>query len=757
MESAGEFLLKESRRRRLKNALIKYCVMSGGILVLMMLALIFFYLLYVVTPIFSSPSVKNVQRYSVPLSSDFQPLAFDTYDNVLFQATQSGILIAQSFPHDRNEATIMGEAHPSFEVASWVANSGEMKGGAFLGVDHSVQFLKPTLKQSTISSKKTNTSLTQTSVLSHQTSASSRSPVQWHSLFEGHSFQDPTFTFSRLVASSFDETQGTVIGKTISGQWKVLRVTSEQDQKSKWTIQADSLPMLPSVVVQWILTPNGHTLYALTAQTIYVVDLSRNQPKLRDTLSMKTPMQFRQMALLSGGESLLTLTNNHQLFRWFETVNQGQRQWVQAQSYRIEKQPIRHILTDQNKKNFYVFYLDGTMSGYYATQNTALFSKGLFASSPNSVLLSNNGQDVWAETDFQWHQFRLKNAYSELSGSSLFQKTWYEHYEQPDYVWQPKSDPENREPKFSLLPLLSGTLKATVIAMIFAIPLSVLGAIYTAYFMSVKVRHIVKPTIELMEALPTVILGFLAGIWLAPIIEMHMIGVISFLILSPMLMLSVGGIWGSLPNYWRHKIPNGFHVALLMPMLILLGWGCLHWGNDLETWLFGQDVIRYVDRELGVGYEQRNALVVGIAMGFAVIPTIFTIAEDAIHSVPNHLVKGSLALGATHWQTLTRVVLLTASPGIFSAIIMGVGRAIGETMIVIMATGNTPIMDWNILHGLRSLAASIAIEMPESDVGSAHYRVLFLGAFFLFLFTFVFNTLAEVIRQRLRDKYRSLS
>ena len=140
-------------------------------------------------------------------------------------------------------------------------------------------------------------------------------------------------------------------------------------------------------------------------------------------------------------------------------------------------------------------------------------------------------------------------------------------------------------------------------------------------------------------------------------------------------------------------------------------------------------------------------------MGFAVIPTIFSIAEDAIFSVPKSLTMGSLALGATPWQTLTKVVILTASPGIFSAIMMGMGRAVGETMIVLMATGNTPIMDWNIFEGMRSLSANIAIEMHESEVGSSHYRVLFLAAFVLFIITFFFNTIAEFIRQRLREKY----
>ena len=159
---------------------------------------------------------------------------------------------------------------------------------------------------------------------------------------------------------------------------------------------------------------------------------------------------------------------------------------------------------------------------------------------------------------------------------------------------------------------------------------------------------------------------------------------------------------------------------------------------------------------MGITYDQRNSLVVGMAIGFAVIPTIFSISEDAVFGVPRSLTMGSLALGATAWQTALRVVLLTASPGIFSAIMIGMGRAVGETMIVLMATGNTPIMDLNIFEGFRALSANIAVEMPEAEVASTHYRILFLAALVLFLVTFMVNTIAEVVRQRLREKYSSL-
>ncbi len=203
-------------------------------------------------------------------------------------------------------------------------------------------------------------------------------------------------------------------------------------------------------------------------------------------------------------------------------------------------------------------------------------------------------------------------------------------------------------------------------------------------------------------------------------------------------------------------MPDGWHAALLIPVVILLALMCVELSAPLEIWFFSGDMRTWLTNDMGISFDQRNSLVVGIAMGFAVIPTIFSITEDAIFSVPKHLSYGSLALGATPWQTLVGVVMPTASPGVFSALMIGMGRAVRETMIVLMATGNTPIMDANIFEGMRTLAANIAVEIGETEVDSSHYRVLFLAAFVLFLFTFVVNTGAEIVRQRLRKKYGSL-
>jgi len=292
--------------------------------------------------------------------------------------------------------------------------------------------------------------------------------------------------------------------------------------------------------------------------------------------------------------------------------------------------------------------------------------------------------------------------------------------------------------------------------MLLAAPLAICGAIFTGYFMAPAMRRKVKPLVELMEALPTVVLGFLAGLWLAPFVENNLLGIFSMLIILPISILLASLVWIQLPRNFRHSIPEGWEAAILIPVILIFGYFSFVIAGPLENIFFDGDLRIYLTNDLGISYDQRNALVVGFAMGFAVIPTIFSIAEDAIFTVPKQLTYGSLALGATPWQSLYRVVLGSASPGIFSALMIGLGRAVGETMIVLMATGNTPIMDANIFEGMRTLAANIAVEIPESEVDSTHYRILFLAALVLFMPTFVFNTLAEIIRQRLRTKYSTI-
>ncbi len=156
------------------------------------------------------------------------------------------------------------------------------------------------------------------------------------------------------------------------------------------------------------------------------------------------------------------------------------------------------------------------------------------------------------------------------------------------------------------------------------------------------------------------------------------------------------------------------------------------------------------------GYQYRlNTLLGGVAMSLAVIPIIYTVAEDALTSVPKFMTEASLALGATKWQTALFVTLPAATPGVFAAVLLGFGRAFGETMIVLMATGNAALMSWSILEPVRTMSATIGAEMAEVVFGDTHYHVLFFIGAVLFIFTFALNAVAEVyIRQRLLKRFR---
>jgi phosphate transport system permease protein len=352
-------------------------------------------------------------------------------------------------------------------------------------------------------------------------------------------------------------------------------------------------------------------------------------------------------------------------------------------------------------------------------------------------------------------RWSVDNPHPETTLNSLFGTVWYEGYSKPEAVWQTTGG-EDFEPKFGLWPLIYGTLKGTFYALLMAVPLALLSALYVSQFMHPSYRQNIKPIIEVMAALPSVVLGFIAALWLAPVIERRIPGIFLLPFVECVVILIAVMGWRAIPLGFRQRFKHGTEVALIIPVVIF-GLLLSFWlGGIVETSMLSGDYQAWFLKALGLSYDQRNSVVVGLAMGFAVIPIIFTIAEDSLSNVPPYLAAGSLALGATRWQTALKVVLPSGSPGIFSAIMIGFGRAVGETMIVLMATGNTPITNWNPFKGFRAMSANIAVELPEAAVGGTLYRVLFLSAFLLFLMTFTVNTLAELIRLRLRKKFQSL-
>jgi len=354
------------------------------------------------------------------------------------------------------------------------------------------------------------------------------------------------------------------------------------------------------------------------------------------------------------------------------------------------------------------------------------------------------------------NRFNFDIKHPETTFETIFSKVWYEGFDRPEYIWQSSSGSDEFEPKLSLIPLIFGTLKGAFYAIIFAIPIAILAAICVSQFMHPKLKGVIKPIIEVMAALPSVVLGFLAGLWLAPKIDKILLPIACFPILLIILTIYMPKIWERVKHFMHFKKKGMNYLIVGAPLIIIVFILSLFIGNFLESTFFNSDFNAWMYESFQIQYDQRNALIIGIAMGFAVIPIIFTISEDALSNVPEHLISGSLALGATKWQTALKIVFPSASPGIFSAVMIGIGRAVGETMIVLMAAGNTPIMDFSIFNGFRTLSANIAVEIPEAPVGGTLYRTLFLSSFILFCFTFIINSVAEVIRIRLKKKYAEL-
>ena len=513
--------------------------------------------------------------------------------------------------------------------------------------------------------------------------------------------------------------------------------------------------------VNALLSPERQWLYLLNEEgviSLYDIRFADTPVHIEDVQPLDTESRPTAFEFLIGGISVLLgddRGNIHQLF--LVRDEDGNQHLTEIRRFSSGTAKISGLVAEQLRKGFLVTDDTGQVSVFHTTASRHLLTEKIADHALLHLSIAPRSDKIVAEDSTgRLHVWRLDNEHPEASFSSIWGKVWYESYPEPDYVWQSSSASSDFEPKFSLTPLTFGTFKAAFYAMLLAMPLAIFGAIFTAYFMAPKMRGIVKPTIEIMEALPTVILGFLAGLWLAPFVESHLPGIFVCLLVIPAGMFVASLAWWIIPDRIKLLVPEGWQAALLIPVVILCTWMALAFSPWMENVFFGGNMRIWITDTLGIGYDQRNSIIIGIAMGFAVIPTIFSIAEDAMFSVPKHLTSGSLALGATPWQSLVHVVLPSASPGIFSATMIGLGRAVGETMIVLMATGNTPVMDFSIFEGMRTLSANVAVELPESEVSSTHFRILFLAALVLFVFTFFFNTIAEIVRQRLREKYSTL-
>lgn len=549
-------------------------------------------------------------------------------------------------------------------------------------------------------------------------------------------------------------------------------------------------------------------------------------------------VKLTSLCFLLGRSTLIVGDSSGQLGAWFPVRSEDAETedgWSLTKAHQLpgHSAPVTSLAASPRSRLVAAGYEDGVMQLIYVTSDQLVLQSEAPTGSPiQSLVVAPKSDAVLAATaeGLTWWNFDV--GHPEVSARTLFRPVWYEGYSNPDHVWQTSSGQDAAEAKLGLWPLVFGTLKATFYSMLFGAPLALLAALYTSEFLQPRFKARIKPTIEMMASLPSVVLGFLAGLVIAPMVEGIIPQLITTIYVLPLVVLTGAYLWQLLPPKTGIRLSKfRFFVILLLaiPAGVAAGWVLgplverLLFAGDLRAWLDGQigtavggwmllfiplsgvaaaffmartvnpwirnisagwtrtqsaaaDFLKFVlSVVLTVGlalaisflltslrfdprggyvdtYVQRNAMIVGFIMGFAIIPIIYTIADDALTSVPEHLRSASLGAGATPWQTATRIVIPTAMSGLFSAVMIGLGRAVGETMIVLMAAGNTSILEWNIFNGFQTLSAAIATELPEAPPGDTHYRVLFLAALTLFIMTFAVNTVAEMVRLRFRRR-----
>lgn len=741
--------LREKRRRvrALKDNISRLSITAAGYGVVFSLALIFIYLFYEVLPILKGAKIEAVAEYSAPqanANADITHLVMERFQELGVSYAQKGTVTFFSMLdgsiRTRLNIPFIGQNQPvSFAAAEYLG--GLVGYGTQLG---GVQLVRPEYDLSFPNDQR--------HITPKLTFPYGGSPITLDP--EGQAI-----THLAVQESTRGRAAVLAVGYTADKRWVLAQITTRENlftgalTTQVKRSQLTGLNVKPEFV---LVDKSFQNLFIAEQSRIHYIDLTDfDTPRVNQTVDVGSTITA--MDFLVGSVSVVVGTNKGELSQWFPVRDDNnQYSFERVRDFTTQPGAITQITPEYTRKGFMAADDKGYVGVHYGTSSRTLLVKKSADSSIVKMAISPVSRAVMTVSGQGKVTYSsVWNQHPELSFSALWNRVWYEGRADPEYIWQSSSGNDEFESKFSLIPLSIGTLKAAFFAMLFAMPLGIMAAVYTAYFMTPKLRGVVKPTIEVMEALPTVILGFLAGLWLAPFMENNLPAVFSLLIGLPLMTLLASFAWRYLPSRLRNRVSMGWEAAILVPLVFIFGWFAVTASPWVEVAFFDGSMRQWLTNN-GITYDQRNALVVGLAMGFAVIPTIFSIAEDAIFNVPKHLTQGSLALGATSWQTMVGVVLPTASPGIFSGIMIGFGRAVGETMIVLMATGNSPIVNFNIFEGMRTLSANIAVELPETAVGSSHFRILFLAALVLFTFTFILNTIAEVVRQRLRKRYSSL-
>ena len=753
------------RRRQVFDRLAGTLVSAGGSAVIVAILAIFFFIFREVTPLFTTPTARLLMRLNLPAHAPAQePLAIGMDDSktMAYVAGPGGVQFID---------LVTGAAIPP-GIGRVSARSG------WAGENDTAKTLHMTaVAQGGIGSNRYVAGTDDGMIVPFRMGVATRFAD------DGQRIRQPLFRPSHPLRVGSDGVTALAYRAEAAGS-ALAAVTTKgallyaglPDNENDHTIAGGELYRFDHPVTRLALDGALTNLYAATTDgLLYHFDLREAAEMPAPTFSPAHPgraetrpspevyrvaregVAVSALGFLNGDRSLVVGTADGEVSIWGLTrLPGGLGRYRLEQMHKLSSHHalVTSVSPSTRDKGFVTADQNGQVYVHYATSEQTWLKLPVAESGIRAVAFAPKSDGfVTLDAAGQLALYEVRNPFPEVTLQTLFGAVWYEGYERPEHVWQSSSGSDEFEPKYGLMPLAFGTIKGTLYALLLAVPLAILSAAFTSQFMHPGLRGTIKPFIETMAALPTVVLGFLAGLWLAPLLERFFPALVGMFIVLPVVVVVMSFLWSGIPLRLREYLRPGTEALILIPFLAAGMWLCL-WGNLwIENLLFGGDFKQWVVESFGVHYDQRNAVVVGIVMGFAIIPIIFSIAEEAMSNVPKHLIAGSLALGATRWQTVQRLVLLAASPGIFSAIMIGFGRAVGETMIVLMATGNTPIVDWSWSNGFRTLSANIAVEIPEAPHGGTLYRVLFLAALLLFILTFAVNTVAELVRQRLREKY----
>lgn len=740
--------LKPIGTRRLIDKIATKIVTLGGIAIIISILAILFVILYEVYPLFVSPKISKMAEVETKIDiSKHKVIGIDVdeYQQIATLLTSDGL----HFFSIKEGKEIPGPSLKGLEKASITGSSPLGRGALILGLSDGRVIPLHIHYKATYSEK----------------GLSSVEPK----ITEGEALEaDPEGKPISVLAHVHEDKTPITIAKVGAAKLAIITQTIKPNMmggpdRVETFVNAVSLPIAAGEITCMAMDNRHDNIYVGTSAGD-VIRLSLDDPETpvigkmgRVTSGAKAAVT--QMAYVLGDRTVIIGDSEGNVSTWLQAKGAGQlHPLVKVNAFNPHGSAVTAVSISKRNKGFLTAGADGSIQLHYSTTGETLLRVAAGDSEIRSLVYAPKGDGALCATaSGQIDQYAIVNSHPEVTTKSLFGKVWYEGYKEPEFSWQSTGGTDDFESKFGLTPLIFGTLKAAFYALLIAIPVALLGALYTSQFMHPSLRAYVKPTVELMAGLPSVVLGFVAGLWLAPAVERVAPCILILPFAIPCSILAALLVWRLLiPSAIRQKIKPGTEVILLVPVVIAGGFLAYWIGNHVEFWFLGGNYREWLVKTMGITYDQRNSLVVGMAMGFAVIPIIFTISEDSLSNVPSHLTAGSLALGANRWQTATRIVLPTASPGIFSAIMIGFGRAVGETMIVLMATGNTPVMDWSIFNGFRALSANVAVELPEAPEGGTLYRVLFLAALLLFFMTFIVNTIAEVVRLRLRRKFQNL-